>query len=249
MRDARRETRHGRQRAHRILVGGVAGVDNPSRVGVVGDLDRPVGCVGRNPQSPRNAPQRNGFQHRAGRCRRQVVVVCERKVQIVVGEQREGFERFVLADHESDLRVERRQLGDARQQRDPNPGGEAADPHGAAGFCVRVEVEPRGVDGGQDRDRVVGEPQPGRCQPDPPAVRFDELRTGLLGQRRDLLGHRRGGQVVGLGDRPHRTQAGQGQKELQAARVHAGNCSAFVNGLSRSFPIGWIVSPYATMRK
>lgn len=43
--------------------------------------------------------------------------------------------------------------------------------------------------------------------------RFDELRTGLAQSTPRLLaGHRRGGQVVGLGATARIEQAGQGQK-------------------------------------
>ena len=81
------------------------------------------------------------------------------------------------------------------------------------------------VDGGQDRDGVVGQASAGRRQPHPPALGLDQLRAGLLGQRGDLLRHRRRREVVRLGDRAHRAQPGQRQQQLQAAGVHRVNCS------------------------
>ena len=49
------------------------------------------------------------------------------------------------------------ELGDDRQQREPDTGREAADAHGACRLGVRVEVEACAVDGRQDRDGVLGE--------------------------------------------------------------------------------------------
>ena len=77
---------------------------------------------------------------------------------------------------------------------------------GPCRFGVGIEVETRAVDGGEDGDCVVGQPLPGRGQPDPPALGLDQLGAGLLCERGDLLRHRRRGQVMGLGDRTHRAE-------------------------------------------
>ena len=74
----------------------------------------------------------------------------------------------------STARVRDREVGDRGQQRAADRGGEAGDPHRPGRLGVRVEVEPGRVDGGQDRDRVVGQSPPGRGEPDPAAGRLDE---------------------------------------------------------------------------
>ena len=52
-----------------------------------------------------------------------------------------------------------------------------------------------------------------RCKvtlwPRPAAVRFDQGRTGLPGQHRELLRHGRGGEVQLIGDLTHRPEPGQ----------------------------------------
>ena len=67
---------------------------------------------------------------------------------------------------------------------------------------------------------MVGKTLSGGRQADPPAFRLDQLRAGFLCESGDLLGHGGSGQVMDLGDRAHRTQPGQGQKQLQSSRVH-----------------------------
>ena len=124
------------------------------------------------------------------------------------------------------------QFGHDRQQRHADAGRETPDAQGAGRFGVRVEVESGGVDGRQDRDGVVGQPASGRGQPHPSADRFDELRTRLLRQGGDLLGHRRGGQPVRLGDLTHRAETRQFEQEMQASGVHRNNCPQYPNGLS-----------------
>jgi hypothetical protein len=86
VRDVRDETGQGRQGADGIFVGSVARVDDPRSIGVVGDLNGPVRGVGRHAKSPRNRPQRNGFERwsRRGGC--EVVVVGQREVEVVVGQ-------------------------------------------------------------------------------------------------------------------------------------------------------------------
>jgi hypothetical protein len=205
--DARAEAVERAKCAHGVLVGGVAGVDDPGTVGVRGDVDDAVGRIGANTKSPGRRPQREGLQDRSRAGGREVVVVGQRQVQVVVGEQREGLDGFVLADHDVDGGMGIGQLGEDRQQRHPDAGGETADPKGAHRFGVGVEIQSRGVDGGQDRHGVIGQPAAGGSEADTPALRLDQRHPGLLGERGDLLRHRRGGQVMCLGDRPHRAEA------------------------------------------
>lgn len=67
---------------------------------------------------------------------------------------------------------------------------------------------------------MVGQPAACRSQAHATTLRFDQLRTGVASQGGDLLGHRRGGQMVLLGDGPHRTEPGQGQQQFQSPCVH-----------------------------
>ncbi len=57
----------------------------------------------------------------------------------------------------------------------------------AHGLGVGVEVEARGVDGGEDGHRMVGEPAPGRGESHAAPLRLDQLGAGVPGQCRDLL--------------------------------------------------------------
>jgi hypothetical protein len=154
VRDARDESGQRRQCPNRILVSGVARAADPRPVGVIACLGGPVRAVGGYTDCPRNRPQRNGFQHWTWRCGSQVVVVGQREVE-VVGQQLEGLDRFVLTDDKVDLRVCLGELGENGQQREPDLGGEAADPYGAGRPGVWAEIEACAVDGRQNGDGVV----------------------------------------------------------------------------------------------
>jgi hypothetical protein len=56
-------------------------------------------------------------------------------------------------------------------------------------FGFRIEVESCSVDSGQDGDRVIGQPTPGRCETYTPTIRLDQLLASHFGQRCDLLRH------------------------------------------------------------
>jgi hypothetical protein len=84
----------------------------------------------------------------------------------------------------------------------------------------RVEVEPGRLDRRQDRHRVLGETAAGRGEPHQPAVRLDQRRARLAGQRGELLRHGGGGDVQLIGDGAHRAQPGQFEQQPQAAHVH-----------------------------
>jgi hypothetical protein len=79
---------------------------------------------------------------------------------------------------------------------------------------------------------VIRQPTARGRQPHPTTVGFDQSCAGGARQRRDLLGHRRRREVVRVGDRAHRPEPRQRQQQLKAPRVHIGNCSGFVNGMS-----------------
>ena len=114
------------------------------------------------------------------------------------------------------------QVSQDRQQRVADRSGESADPQHPGWIGIRIEVEPRGVDGREDVDGVVGQAPASRRQPHATALRFDELRAGLLAQRRDLLRHRRRGQPVRVGDRAHRPEPGQLEQQPEPTGVHTG---------------------------
>ena len=90
------------------------------------------------------------------------------------------------------------------------PAGSAAGSRSSAG----------GLDRGEDRDRVVGEPLTGGCQPHPPARRLDQRRPRLASQDRELLRDRRGRVPELVGDRAHRAAPGELEQQPQAARIH-----------------------------
>ena len=81
--------------------------------------------------------------------------------------------------------------------------------------------------------RVLGQPPPGRGQPDPPARPARSARAPTSrASTRDLLGHGGRGDAQLVGHRPHRAEPGQFEQQPQPAGVHAGNCSAITNGMS-----------------
>jgi hypothetical protein len=115
----------------------------------------------------------------------------------------------------------RREPGDGGEQRAADRGGEARGTEGSGGLSGRVEVEAGGVDRGKDGDRVLGQPAPGRGEPDAPSDGLDECGAHLGGERRDLLGHRRRRDAQLVGDSAHRTEPGQFEQEVEAAGLHS----------------------------
>ena len=98
--------------------------------------------------------------------RGQVVVVDQGEVDVVAGEQVDRLDRLVLVDAHLDGR-----RGSSRGRRRPAAasGGSRwrSRRRGPTPRARRrVQVEPGGVDGGQDGHRVVGQPSPGRGEPD-----------------------------------------------------------------------------------
>jgi hypothetical protein len=170
--DPRGEAHQRGDRTDHVLVGGVAGVDDPVVGGEAGELGG-RGVAGHR-QAPRDLPERHRLQPLVedGRC--QVVVVGQRQVHGVHGEQLERLERLVLVDQQPDPGRGPGQGGRDGQQRPADGRCEAGDPQRAGRLRVRVQVEPGGLDRGQDGHRVPGQPLPGRGQPDPPAVRLDQ---------------------------------------------------------------------------
>ena len=77
---------------------------------------------------------------------------------------------------------------------------------------------------------MVGEPPPGRGQPDAPAVGLDQRRARLAGEHRELLRDRRGGEGELVGDRAHRAEAGRARA---AARAGAGPCRSLFSESER----------------
>jgi len=206
------------------LVRRVAGVHDPRLVaeppehhaGVTGHR----GGGGRHREAPRRRPQWSRRQRTVERGGGQVVVVGQRQVHIVRGEQRQCLGRLVFVNEQPDRRAAHRELRRDRQQRPPYGRREPGDPQRPGRLRVRVQVEPGRLDRGQDRHRVLGQPPPGRGQPDPPPVRFDQCRARLPGQHGQLLGHRRRGDVQLIGDVAHRSQPGQFEQQTQATDVH-----------------------------
>jgi len=76
-------------------------------------------------------------------------------------------------------------------------------------FGFRIEVESCSVDSGQDGDRVIGQPTPGRCETYTPTIRLDQLLASHFGQRCDLLRHSRRRKPKSVRDFPHLAQPRQ----------------------------------------
>ena len=117
--------------------------------------------------------------------------------------------------------MRRREVRDGRQQRAPDRRGEARGTQDPGRFGVRVEVEAGGVDRGEDRHRVLGQPASGRGESDAPPDGLDERGAHLGGERGDLLGHGGRGDAQLVGDRAHRAEPGQFEQEVEASGLHA----------------------------
>jgi hypothetical protein len=206
------------QRPQRVLVGGVAGVDDPVAVREVRQAEVPV--ARRHPDAPLEVPQRQHLVVVAPLRRRLVVVVDEGEVDLVAGEQVEGLERLVLVDAHVDARVRPPQVVDGRQQRAADRGGEPGHPQDPGGLGGRIQVEPRGLHRGEDRDGVVGEAPPCRGQPHPTAVRLQQRGADVTGQSGDPLGHARGRRAEGVRDLAHRPQSRELEQHPEPAYVH-----------------------------
>ena len=217
MHEPRREPAHRADRAHHILLGGVARVDDPVAAGEVGVLRG----VGRHAQRPRHREHRPGDQRGVEGGRGEREVVRQRQVDVVGGEQGELLERLVFEDGHPYPGMGLVKIGDQGQQRAADGRGESGDPDRPGRLGARVEVEAGGVDGGEDGDAADGQPPTGRGEPDVAADRLDERRADLTGQRGDLLRHGGGGDVHLVGDGTHRPSSGQFEQNPQAARVHA----------------------------
>jgi hypothetical protein len=114
-----------------------------------------------------------------------------------------------------------------REQRPADRRREAGDPDGAGGFGVGVQVGPRRLDRGEDGDAVVGQPPPGRGEPDPAPDRLQERGARLPRERGDLLRDGGRGDAHLVRHRVHRAEPGQRDQQLQAPRLH----SPIMNGV------------------
>ena len=208
-----------RQRAQRALVGDVAGVHDPVAVGEVGH--RQPAVPRRHPDSPLARPQRRDLVVVAPLRGREVVVVDEGQVDLVAREQVERLQRLVLQDPHVDPGVGGAEVVDRGEERGPDGRREAGDAQHADRLGSRVEVEACGLDGGEDRHRVVGEPSARRGQPDPSAVRLQEGRADVARQGRDALRDARRRRAEGVGDLVHRAEAGELEEHAEATDVHA----------------------------
>ena len=106
--------------------------------------------------------------------RRERVVVDEREVDLVGGEQLERLGGLVLVDPQADRGVLGARLRDDGQQRPAHRGREARDAHRPGRLAAGVEIGAGGLDGREDRHGVVGEASPGGRQPHAAAFRLDQ---------------------------------------------------------------------------
>ena len=196
---------------HRVLVGGVAGVHDPPAIGVVRQVRRGVGR--RRPEAPVGRPEPVSREFRSEGRGGEVVVVGQCQVDLVPGQQVEGLQRLELVDGHHDPGMRPCKVADDGQQRTADGGGESGHPQRAGGFGRRVEIQPGGVDGGQDRHRVGGQPVAGGRQPHPASVGLQQCGPGVVGQCRELLGDGGRRRPEFVGDLAHRTQSGQLQQQ------------------------------------
>ena len=94
-----------------------------------------------------------------------------------------------------------------------------------AGLRRGIEVVPGGIDGGEDRDGVVGQSLTCWGEPHPPTDGFEQRGPNLASQCGDLLRHRGRGDVELLRDLAHRADLREAQQHLQPAYVHAARLS------------------------
>jgi hypothetical protein len=126
----------------------------------------------------------------------------------------------VLAHPHLDAGMALREVGDGRQQRAPDRGGEPRDAQYAGRLRGRVQVEASGVDGREDRDGVLGQAVAGRRQTHAPTVGLDERSARVARQGGDALGDGRRGRAQLGRDLVHRAEPGELQEQPQPSHVH-----------------------------
>jgi hypothetical protein len=118
------------------------------------------------------------------------------------------------------------QRRDHRHERAPDRGGEPRDPHDAGRLPGGVEIGAGGLERGEDRHGVVGEPLPGRRQPHPSSGGLDERRPRLAGQHGELVRDRRRRVAELVGDGAHRPAPRELEQQTQAPRIHRSRLSS-----------------------
>jgi hypothetical protein len=163
---------------------------------------------------------------------RKRVVVGEREVDVVAGEQVQRLDRLVLVDPHLDAGMPGREAVDDRYEGASDRRREPGDPDGADRFGARVEVTPSRVDGGDDRHRVLCQPVPGGSEPHPSAVGLDERGPHVTGEGGDSLRDGRGARAQLDGDVLHGAQSRELEEQTQSRDVHRPHCPGIRNGLS-----------------
>lgn len=157
------------------------------------------------------------------------VVVDQREVDVVVGQQSHGLRRLVLADLELDGRMRLGQRGEHRHERAPDRGGEPCDAHDPGRLDVRIEVCAGGVERREDRHGVLREPQSGRREAHPATRGLDERSSRLASQHGELLRDRRRRVSQLIRDGAHGAAPGELEQKPEPPWVH---CSMLSNGWS-----------------
>jgi hypothetical protein len=116
----------------------------------------PAALGGRYPEAPPGTAQRTGDQGGPDAGGSEVVVVDQRQVHLVIGQQAECLTRLVLIDVQAHRGMPVGQQLCGRQQELPDARGERRHPDGAGRHRRRIQVMARGLEGGEDRDRVIG---------------------------------------------------------------------------------------------
>ena len=180
-------------------------------------LRRPRARPGPRPSSTAAPPSSCGQ-----RGRRQVVVVGQREVEVVVGEQRERLERLVLAapapgppGGSPRARPSPAAASPGPPSRTRRPAGCRPAPPSGSRSARAASTAARIVTAWSASRRPAGVSRTRR-----PSGSTSE-RADLAGQRGDLLRDRRRRQPVRLGHRAHRAEPRQLEEEAQPAEVHA----------------------------
>jgi hypothetical protein len=111
---------------------------------------------------------------------------------------------------------------DGGQERAPDRGGKSGDTEHTGGFGCGVEVEPGGVDGGEDGDGVLGQAVAGRSEAHSAAIGLHESGPDVACERGDALRDARGGRAQFVGDYVHRAEPGELEQQPESANIHVG---------------------------
>ena len=140
---------------------------------------------------------------------------------MVAVQQLERLAGFVLVDAQPQLGMSDGEPPHEREHHVADRGAEGSDAQGPPRRRIGVEIGSCRVQSRQHVDGVVRQPTAGRREAHTATLVLEQRGPGLLGERRDLLGDRRGGHPHDIGHSAHGAQAGELEEQLEPTRVHA----------------------------